>query len=84
MHFKQHCIKTHEKNLNKTFLQKPEALPESDEHEGREGGGGDHRKGQEGGGGDHQRRADRSRIVELLIGAEQEKRRRAEREKKKP
>ena len=62
------------KNLNKTFLQKPEALPKSDEQ-----------KGQEGGGGDHWRGAYRSRTVELLIGAEQkEKRRRAEREKKKP
>ena len=95
-HFRQHFIETHEKKLNKTFLQKPEALPESDEQKGREGGGGDHRKGREGGGGDHRkgreggggdhrRGADRSRTVELLIGAEQkEKRRRAEREKKKP
>ena len=73
-HFRQHCIETHEKNLNKTLLQKPEALLELDEQKGREGGGGDHRRG-----------AERSRTVELLIGAEQkEKRRRAEREKKKP
>ena len=73
------------KKLNKTFLQKPEALPESYEQKGREGGGGDHRKGREGGAGDYQRGADLSRTVELLIGAEQkEKRRRAEREKKKP
>ena len=73
-HFRQHCIETHEKKLNKTFLQELEALPESDEQKKQEGGGGDHRKG-----------ADRSRTVELLIGAEQkEKRRRAKREKKKP
>ena len=73
------------KKLSKTFLQKPEALLESDEHKGREGGGGDHRKGREGGGGghrkgreggggDHRRGADRSRTVELLIGAEQRRR----------
>ena len=62
------------KKLNKTFLQNPEALLESDEHKGREGGGGDHQRG-----------VDRSRTVELLIKAEQkEKKRRAEREKKKP
>ena len=62
------------KKLSKTFLQKPEALPESDERKGREGGGGDHQRG-----------ADRIRTVELLIEAEQkEKRRRAEREKKRP
>ena len=77
-------METHEKKLNKTFLQKPDVLPESDEQKGREGGGGDHRKGR-GGGGIHRRGADRSRTIELLIGAKhKEKRRRAEREKKKP